>query len=637
MKKEWLEKTLALVIIVLFVVTVLTPEVFSNYPKYYNDYKESKITEQKKLLENLKFYCTTPNGFDEIKFEYYKKQLLKQETNEEDNQYKISNTEELIKIENPQLTGILPNGPLDSVWPMKCHDVHHTGRSQISTANNSYIEKWRFDCGWVEDNPIIDNYGTIYFASDWDVIAIFPNGTLKWIFETEGLMKGCSPAINEDGTIYVGSWDSLLYAINPDGTLKWKVGTGASIFTSPAIANDGTIYLGTLDPGNCIVAVNPNGTIKWKYQTGWITSDPAISDDGTIYIGSADNYLYAMNPNGTLKWRFKTGHYVKGPPSIADDGTIYIGSWDDYLYALNPNGTMKWKINVGYGTETNPSIADDGTIYVGGWEYLWAIYPNGTMKWSCFLGEDRHIFQSSPAISSDGTIYFGTNIGDGAGGEIIAVNPNGTEKWRKRIANYWVDSSPSIAEDGTVYIGCVYNIGGGYLHAFGNIESNTPPNSPNIGGPTNVNVGDENWYSFTAIDPDNNPIQLFVDWGDGTSDWVGEYASGEPIWFERAWNNAGTYIVKAKVKDVLGEESDFGYLEVKVIVPPVYKKAFIFGRITNLTIGDTIMFEAVHINVINFLPFSKNLFKSGEKFTLTKNYKGFIGYRFIFSFCTMIT
>jgi len=35
-----------------------------------------------------------------------------------------------------------------------------------------------------------------------------------------------SPAIGSDGTIYVGSYDSNLYAINPDGSLKWKYSTG---------------------------------------------------------------------------------------------------------------------------------------------------------------------------------------------------------------------------------------------------------------------------------------------------------------------------------------------------------------------------------------------------------------------------
>ena len=35
-----------------------------------------------------------------------------------------------------------------------------------------------------------------------------------------------SPAIGSDGTIYVGSDDCKLYAINSNGTLKWSYTTG---------------------------------------------------------------------------------------------------------------------------------------------------------------------------------------------------------------------------------------------------------------------------------------------------------------------------------------------------------------------------------------------------------------------------
>ena len=457
------------------------------------------------------------------------------------------------------------NGPMDSAWPMKCHDNHHTSQSPYSTADNPYIEKWRFKSDWIENTPVIDSNGTIYFASDdRTVVAVYPNGTVKWRFNTEGNMLGSSPAIDEDGTIYVGSWDTKLYAINPNGTLKWSVGTGGSIDSSPAIGEDGTIYFGTLAPGNSIVAVNPNGTIKWSYPTGdRIYSDPCIGDDGTIYIGSNDQYLYAMNTNGTLKWRFKTGVAFASSASIAADGTIYAaGSWDNHLYALYPNGTVKWVCSIM--VNSNPSIGIDGTIYIGAYQ-LYAVYPNGTVKWSFNLGNERWIAGSCPAISADGTIYFGTNIGDAGGGEIIAVNPNGTERWRKQIDKEWVDSSPSIAEDGTVYIGSTYMIDRGYLHAFGNVESNSPPEAPVISGETNGNVGVEYWYTFVSHDPDNNPIRLFVDWGDGNSgwvEWVDWFASGEDMWAEHTWTTQGTYIIKAKVQDVMGEESNWSEFEV---------------------------------------------------------------------------
>jgi outer membrane protein assembly factor BamB len=526
---------------------------------------DSKITVQNKLLDDLAFYCTTPNGFNELKFEYYKKQLLKQDSDEDTKEYLISNSEELITIPNTPLITGLSDGPMDSAWPMKCHDLHHTGLSPYSTADNPGIEKWRFFCdGGVDGGPVIGEDGTICFGDrsypDY-LYAVYPNGTLKWKSHADGWINS-APAIDEDGTIYVGSWDHYLYAINSNGSLKWKfLANDANIASSPAIADDGTIYFGTLwslGDGGKIHAVNPNGTEKWRYQTGdAVSSAPAIGNDGTIYIGSSDTYLYAMNPNGTLKWRFKTGNQVKGPPSIASDGTIYVGSWDDYLYALYSNGTMKWKCKIGTGTETNPSIASDGTIYVGSYDgHLYAVYPNGTLMWSFAVTGNIH--QSSPAISADGTIYFGTDDS----GYIYAVNPNGTEQWRKKIADGWVESSPCIAEDGTVYIGSTSG-GGGYLHAFGNVESNTPPEAPIISGETNGNVGQRYWYTFNSVDPDRNPISFYIEWGDDTTTgWTMERGSGENCYYDHTWSEPDTYIIKAKAKDVMGEESDWGTLEV---------------------------------------------------------------------------
>ena len=44
-----------------------------------------------------------------------------------------------------------------------------------------------------------------------------------------------TPAIADDGTIYVGSEDTNLYAVNPDGTQKWEYPLGDENKYSPGI------------------------------------------------------------------------------------------------------------------------------------------------------------------------------------------------------------------------------------------------------------------------------------------------------------------------------------------------------------------------------------------------------------------
>ena len=103
-----------------------------------------------------------------------------------------------------------------------------------------------------------------------------------------------SPAIGTEGTLYVGSKDKKVYAINPDGSLKWSFLTGDDVDSSPAIGTEGTIYVGSYDEK--VYAINPDGTQKWSLQTGSLgRSSPAISSDGTIYLGSTDNRFYAIN------------------------------------------------------------------------------------------------------------------------------------------------------------------------------------------------------------------------------------------------------------------------------------------------------------------------------------------------------
>jgi len=382
-------------------------------------------------------------------------------------------------IEYKESISPLQGPPLDSPWPMYCHDVRHTGRSSYSTVDTINEEKWQYPLGGVSYHcaPAIDADDVIYVGRE-ELYAIYPNGTLKWKYEIEGNIE-TSPAIDENGIIYSGTvWGypkSYLYAIYPNGTLKWKYPTD-DIYSSPVIGDEGTIYFGDSENWK-IIAINPDGTSKWVYKTNHVIySSPSIGPDGTVYCGCHDNYLYALYPNnGTLKWKFKTGNWVHGSPTIGNDGTVYIGSDDTYLYALYPNGTMKWRCSIGY-VWGSPSLDENGIIYVGTWGMkFFAIYPNGTIKW-VYNAPGRIWFGASAAISSEGIIYFGTTWVDGGDGAFIALNPDGTERW-KVVDKGLFETSPVIGKDGTVYACSSSET----LYAFGVGELETDANGPYYG------------------------------------------------------------------------------------------------------------------------------------------------------------
>lgn len=452
------------------------------------------------------------------------------------------------RIHKPQQSTI-SGGPMNSPWPMRGHDQRNTGRSPHGTDDNPGFELWRFKTKDAADcSPAIDSDGTIYIGA-FEFYAIYPNGTLKWEYDMPSCIETATPAIDENGVIYIGTiWamPNHLHAIfTSNGTLKWKYNAGNSLESSPAIGSDGTVYFGDID-GN-IHAVNPDGTKKWIYRTGSVvTSSPAIGDDGIVYVGSHDDYVYAFYPdNGTVKWKFKTGNWVHGSPTIGDDGTIYIGSDDEYLYALTPNGTMKWRLQIG-ATWASPSLDENGTLYIGVWQKrFYAINPNGTKKWTYYLGDKDRVWGSTAAISADGTIYFGTSDISGTGPwahDIVALNPDGSEKWRKFIETSF--SSPAIGEDGTVFIGSEEG-----LRAFGSY--NDAPEAPTINGPKFGKKETDYDYNFTTIDPNGNNVYYYIDWGDGdVEEWIGPYLSGEVITLNHTWDKKGKYFIRARAQDI---------------------------------------------------------------------------------------
>ncbi len=87
---------------------------------------------------------------------------------------------------------------------------------------------------------------------------------------------------------------------------------------------------------------------------------------------------------------------------------------------------------------------------------------------------------------------------------------------------------------------------------------NDPPNPPIIDGQKSGKVGVEYKYTFTLSDPENDPMYLRVDWGDGTPEpWQGPFDSDETVRLSHNWSEKGNYTIRAQVKDIYGNESDW--------------------------------------------------------------------------------
>jgi outer membrane protein assembly factor BamB len=62
--------------------------------------------------------------------------------------------------------------------------------------------------------------------------------------------------------------------------------------SSPAVAG-GTVYVGSFD--DHLYAIDAEtGQEQWRFETDeWVRSSPAVAG-GTVYVGSFDGHLYAL-------------------------------------------------------------------------------------------------------------------------------------------------------------------------------------------------------------------------------------------------------------------------------------------------------------------------------------------------------
>lgn len=307
---------------------------------------------------------------------------------------------------------------------------------------------------------------TLYLSSDDHWIYAFDavSGKMKWKYGTadEG---GSKCAFNSDGTVvYCGTDDKSLRALDAvSGSLIWKFSTGGAITSSTRVGPDGSLYFGCLD--GYFYAINPDGSLKWKQNLGEeIWSSPAVLSNGkTLFIGSmADGAanVFALNcATGEILWDNETKGPVFSSPTISYDGkTVFFCSFDANCYAFNTeSGKELWVFQADSAIQSSPVVSKaDGTLFVGSSEgNIYAVdSATGKVKWT---REGKGELFSSPFIAPDGHIFIGSGEG-----EVLALRQtDGSLVWSfKTESAVW--SSPRLGKNGVLFIGGIDT----YLYAL---------------------------------------------------------------------------------------------------------------------------------------------------------------------------
>lgn len=227
-----------------------------------------------------------------------------------------------------------------------------SGNWPFMGANNRYIAA-----------PLAYNGEIFAPNADQTLYALNLDGSLLWEHPT-GQSLWARPVANGNA-VYVASMDHRLYALDfATGEELWTTeDLGGAIVGSPALSEDGTLFLGTFN-SEMIALETESGREVWRFPTqGWVWSSPALQD-GVLFFGDLEGYLYAVDAEtGQEVWRLEANqgprYAITGAP-VVKDGTLYYGSEDGSLYLVDiENGSRRRLAEVGAPLYASPVLTDE--------------------------------------------------------------------------------------------------------------------------------------------------------------------------------------------------------------------------------------------------------------------------------------
>ena len=320
----------------------------------------------------------------------------------------------------------------------------------LDTATGSV--RWKYTAGleyYIIDRstPVLSKDGHVIYAASmvgagngnlYAIRAI--DGVPLWnvTLNAEGGMLLAPPAVGAEGDVlYTAGQDGKVYAVHAgSGKLEWTAQCGArEINGRPAVSRDGrSIYVGSMDAN--LYALDRSGKLQWSHATGdGIPTSATVSASGDlVYFSSNDGYLYAVHAaDGQLRWKYLApeDRELPGPPIhaftqpiLSRDGRAVIAgngmgeAGDGRVFWLDAhNGTALHRSHkVGSLSATPVLSRQGGEVYIGSDAFftdeLYAFSTvDGSTLWSYKIDTLPTEVVGSVAVDGDGGLYFGNAAG----------------------------------------------------------------------------------------------------------------------------------------------------------------------------------------------------------------------------------
>ena len=268
------------------------------------------------------------------------------------------------------------------------------------------------------------------------------------------VMKPITPPRAEDW--YTFMYDLGFSGVSPDQNLApplellWKFKTGGPLYASPVTAN-GTLYIGSTD-GKLYALNAKQWGIKWVFDAGDAIRYSAAVIGDRVYFSARNNKVYALDAKtGEKLWEFKSKNWMDAPPIVADN-KVYVGAFRSTIYVLNARtGALE--------SRREKAIQIQGIEYGCANGVFRPVYPEHDAK----LWRGQTAGSESYPVTANGTVYIGARDGRLHAFDMASK----VQTWVYQLGGF-VEAAPAIS-DGILYAAS----GDGSVYAFINASEAT--------------------------------------------------------------------------------------------------------------------------------------------------------------------
>jgi peptide/nickel transport system permease protein len=295
--------------------------------------------------------------------------------------------------------------------------------------------------------PGHDPYGT-----RWSSYRGPKSSQVAWTFVDESGFPG-GPAVSASGVVFVASFDRKIYALEPDGRLRWETLLPETPVAGPSLDREGRVYVADRSGG--LIQLSSKGEIIWQFSpqdNNPATSSPVVAPDGKIYYARGRK-IQAVSRKGEPLWQAQPSRNAspEDPPRLSPDAQFlfwgesvvrvedgskpnddlpvadrYLSGADGRIYLVNGHIVSQWEpgsagspdsITWDHSKFTVQKIPEDAGVTPDG--ITWLFYTAFARSWG--YGEDERLIWLDADSQVMGNVHYPTRNSQVIGVDLDAV------------------------------------------------------------------------------------------------------------------------------------------------------------------------------------------------------------------------